>query len=706
MQMQSRRLSRDELLDILQRQIAGIDINEEAVRVAAFSLYLAFLHYQHPPDILAQIKAGKRLPNLKYCIRETTKREQHFDILLAANSFDIGSAIPTRDSHVAERFSQDCADLVVGNPPWGSPGTKVEEQESRNAMDVALEWCGSQKPARDVGDREWSQAFIHRVLSFLKEGGRASLLVSAGALFKSHENSQLFRREWLSSATLERVVNFSHVRDVFFKGKARESGAQSPFISVVFRKGIWKGNNSIFDYWSAKKTAIVNQTQGVILSKADLHRLEQAEVLQNENLWKIFWWGGHQDKALIDALQMEAPLKRLVIGNCPLSDADFGRGYELTGDKNSAKELKRLQQLPTKYFDRYGPLDKSKFQPPPRIVHRQGNLRLYRGVRLLVKRGITQKRALKGQIVARLATEPFCFRNSIHGVRLPDGSELEGKILLGIFWSSLARYYYWLTAGSWMWHNEIHVEDVCCLPTRMPSDKRLIDRIVNIVDRLQAASPGGGLFPGQLDDSAKRQLERKLDEAVFDLYELSSAERDQVVDMCEYGLDLFYRDIESDALKILDRDRPRKCCGTLDDIPSSHNAQKGLEAYLWAFLEIWNKELEPSGEFRWEVIKPKHNTPMLAVIFATQEKGEPLPEGRASDTDRWQDVLSCLEDSLTSPFGSRRVYIDGLVRAISDTDIMIIKRNERRLWTRTAAREDAEAMLLQAIHLQEGKRRE
>ena len=55
-----RQLSDIQLRKILREQISGIDINGEAIRVAAFSLYLAFLHYQRPPDILKQIKQGKR----------------------------------------------------------------------------------------------------------------------------------------------------------------------------------------------------------------------------------------------------------------------------------------------------------------------------------------------------------------------------------------------------------------------------------------------------------------------------------------------------------------------------------------------------------------------------------------------------------------------------------------------------------------------
>jgi hypothetical protein len=704
--LKSRPLTRNELLDLLRENIAGIDINEEAIRVAAFSLYLAFLNYQEPPDILAQIKAGRLLPNLTYDVGRTATCGNHFDILLATNAFDIASAISPADSHVLERFSQKCADIVVGNPPWGSPGQKKEEKESRMAMNVALRWCEKQTPACAVGDREWSQAFIHRVLSSLKDGGKAGLLVSSGVLFKSHLNSQFFRRQWLSSSTLERVVNFSHVRGVFFKGRTRKSGAQSPFVSVVFRKGISDQSSCSFEYWSAKKTAIVNQTQAVVLGRADMHRLDQNEVLLNDTLWKTYWWGGHRDRALIDALRTEACLKDLVIDGHSLCDDDFGRGFEEKGDK-SARKLRKYKYLPTKFFKRYGSINQRDLRPPPKRIRRTGNIDLYDGIRLLVKRGITEKGEKgeeKGVVVARLATEAFCFRHSIYGLRLPPRSEQTGKVLLGILWSSLVRYYYWLTAGSWVWHNQIDQEDLESLPVRMPAAKEQRDYITRIVDRLRAASPGGGLFPGQLDDSAKKRLEGELDEAVFELYELNPAERDQVTEMCKYGLDLFYRDIDSDALKTLDAHRPERNIGVMDDVPSSQNAQAGLEPYLRAFLEAWNRELEPSGEFRWEVIRPKYHIPMLGLIFTTQEKGTPLPEVDGQEMDRWQEMLSCLDSSLTTPLGSRQVYIDGLVRAVSDSDILIIKRNERRLWTRTAAREDVEATLLQAIHLQEARK--
>jgi len=696
-----RRLNDAQLRKILRDQISGIDINGEAIRVAAFSLYLAFLHYQNPPDILEQIKQGKKLPNLKHERRRIRKPEQHYDILIEANSFDVEAKVA--DDDVLSKFTQSCADIVVGNPPWGSPGNKEEEKESRDAMDTAVQWCDKQEPKLSIGDREWSQAFIHIVINLMRDGGRAALLVSSGVLFKNHDKSQGFRKQWLTTTTLQSVVNFAHVRDIFFKGKARQSGAQSPFIAVCFTKQK-PDYEASFRYWSAKKTAIVKGTQSVILGVPDLKRLRQNDVISDDNLWKIYWWGSHRDESLIRVLGRLPRLDTLEIKGQSITAADFGRGFEKTGDPNPPGELLKYSELPTRYFKKYGLIDKNNYDTVPDTVHRKGAICLYEGTRLLVKRGITERMTPKGQIIARLACEPFCFRNSIHGVRLPNATTWEGKILVGIFWSSLTRYYYWLTAGSWgMWHNEIHLEDIQRMPIQFPIDIKLRGRIVEIVEELQKKGANSS-NPDIFDDTTLTfeqtvKLEHDLDEAIFDLYELNEAEQDLIREMCEYGLDLFYNNVDSEAVKLLEVDRPANNCGLSKDIPTRRDRQKGFEGYIRTFLRIWNRELEPDGEFRWQLIRPNRNIPMVAMVFSTQDKKRPLGPVKGSETEQWHRVLEKLDETLLAPV-SKRVYIEGVVRTVSDTDIMIIKRNERRLWTRSMAREDAEATLLQAMNMQ------
>ncbi|MBA7686387.1 hypothetical protein ES703_94831 [subsurface metagenome] len=326
----------------------------------------------------------------------------------------------------------------------------------------------------------------------------------------------------------------------------------------------------------------------------------------------------------------------------------------------------------------------------------------------MVKRSITQEGLKKGRFLARLAQEGFCFCDSIYGVRLPDTAKWEAKILLGIFWSSLTRYYYWMTSGGWdMWHPKINLTEFKQMPIRLPKDIELRNRIVKIVEELQdkgANSSNPDVFDNKtLTFEQTVKLEHDLDEAIFDLYELNEAERDLIRDMCEYGLDLFYNNVKSKAVKPVEANRPASNCGVLKDVPIRRDWQKGFEGYIRTFLGIWNRELGPDGEFRWQLIRPGNNIPMAAIVFSTQDKKKPLGPVKESETAQWHKVLGKLDKTKRVPV-SRRVYIDGVVRDVSDTDIMIFKRNERRLWTRSMAREDAEATLLQAIHLQERSR--
>ena len=111
------------------------------------------------------------------------------------------------------------------------PGERREQNadiEAKERHQKLLNWCKSN--GKPIGDKEFSQAFLWRVLDFLKENGKAGMLVSAGVLFKHHKTSQAFRREWMDSIKLEEVFNFSHVREFFFKG------AISPFTAMLFKK--------------------------------------------------------------------------------------------------------------------------------------------------------------------------------------------------------------------------------------------------------------------------------------------------------------------------------------------------------------------------------------------------------------------------------------------------------------------------------------
>jgi len=696
--------SSTELRTIIKDQLAGIEINEEAIRVAAFSLYLALLHFQTPPAIWEQIKKGKRLPSLKYQ-QNASGTGERFNNLIEANAFDIAAKI--NDINVLKKFSSDCADVVVGNPPWGQP--KKGDKIGTDILQKALDWC--EEKSFPVGDKERSQAFIWKTLDFLKTEGVASLLVSTGVFFKNHENSQKFRRQWLSSIKLIEIINFSHVRDIFF------SGAKSPFASVVFQKpNKFELQYQVVNYFSAKKSSQAVRLKSVVLSYTDLQRVQQIDLFENDKLWKIYWWGNHRDLALINTLGLHTNLKKF----CDLKKT--GWGFSLGNKSQLSDWLYKYMEIPTEDISRYGNINQNKLKKTPLKVERRGKSEdLYCGQRILVKRGISQSSLPKGQIVVRLESQEFAFRNSIYCVKLTEPDDWKYNIILAILWSSLARYYFFLTTSNWgLWHHEIQYGELLDLPICFPSSQQAINRILHIVDRLK----GINLSRNKVLKSSKtiqleigidaprytnhfeeiKHLEYELDQAIFDLYELRMSERDLIRDMCDVGIEFFYNEIESEAIKPIIRVTPICNYGLLQTIQSVPDSELSpdIKDYLRIFLSTWNRELYPEGEFSWQVILSDKSATMLCVVFSTQEMGH-LPHLAKDDDGEWAETLKKLENNLLTPYKSSHVYIDGIVRAVTDTDIIIIKRNEKRLWTKSMAREDVEATLLQAINLQESK---
>ncbi len=713
------RPTRQELRTILHKQISGMDINEEAVRVAAFSLYLAFLHYQKPREILPDQRAqtaSNRLPYLKWVSAQERKTRQEqkpgaefFDILLAASAFD--PVMEKCEVDANKLFGPNCADVILGNPPWGDPAPKTDRE--KQAVTDLKTWCTPENN-RPLGDNERSQAFIHLTMSLLKDGGKAGLLVSSGVFFKHHDNSKEFRRIWLNAVQLRQVVNFAHVRHVFFSGEDRKTKGISPFASVVFDKTPLAGApDHQFEYWSAKRTAVVENVKAVVMTRGDMHFLKQRDCLAYEKLWKIYWWGGHQDERLIKDLEINTQLARLnqVL---PFTKIVPGQGFKEGNKSNSAEWLKKYRELRIPFFQSYGFLDLGCLKSVPDKVERRGVKKVYSGRRLLIRQGI----ANAGYLTARLETRPICFRNSIEGIRLQGFESWQEQTVLAIFWSSLARYYYFMTAGSWgLWHDQLHLENIKEMPIRFPSNskqRQWISEIVSALQTLQTKPPaskqkkrsnqGELKFDEESADESteehRQELESQLDQAIFDLYDLTTADGDLIREFCKGGLDFFYRSHDSDGVRPVNA--PQNKNGTLANVST---AETGLGAYLRVFLEWWNLEIGKDGEFAWRVLSPSSNAPLLAVVFESRYKNNATAPFDTTDQEAWNDVLKKLAIHAHVPIGSSKIFTDTFFRVVTDREMLFVKRNERRFWTKTAAREDAEAAMVKAMALQDEHRR-
>ncbi|MDR1372366.1 MAG: SAM-dependent methyltransferase [Dysgonamonadaceae bacterium] len=646
-------LSFDDLVKIIKEQIVGIEINGDAAQITAFSLYIALLNYLDPPSIQVQIQEGKRLPHL---INDGTKSENHFNMIFVANAFSLNKETI---GHI---------DVVVGNPPWGSPGRGIPVN-IKNQIEDTLSWC--QRNGYTIGDKDPSQAFLLFAQDIVAHGGCCAMLTSAGSLLNTGKNSVSFRKMFMKNVRLKEIFNFSHVRKFFFHD------AVSPFLMIHFEKN--SQNDSPVKYWSPKQIKSIENTQAVFLSIYDRAFLLHQDLTDNKT-WKINWFGRYADEAFILQLKELSKLGDFI------DRSNSGQGYKISPAENDfPADIQKLPSLIIRKFTRYSDLS-FKNTPPKYNCH--GNFSVYFGPRLLVKRGISSKTS--EYIVAQYRNNDFCFTNSINGFKLKNNNEKLYLLVLGILWSSFPKYYFFNTSAQWgCWHDEIYL-DAELLQLPIPNlddeqkDKQKKERVVSIVKNLREYKPEEhDLFhshdvPAKTSDSQRRKWENDLDEAVFELYGFSEKQRILIRDFCNVSIPFFYKpDTSIGAKPVIE-----------------NNDTEWIGNYAKCFADYWKAYLDAEDELRADVCTALSGN-VIGIEFYIADKGDAwdlLPKER-----KWQSILAEIGKNLSRPFGSSAILLDGQMSYISDNSIIIIKRNEKRLWTKSLAYEDAESTLTKRL---------
>ncbi len=649
-----RPLTRGRLQELLLQRIAGCDIDEGAIRLAAFSLYIAFLNYQQPNDIL---KAGP-LPRL---IHQRGEQGRNMAPLVVGDAFSPrqGEHTSNNEHYTGQQdglpWTTEGFGVVVGNPPWS---------ELKGGKSKAEQWAS--RLNRTIGDRSPSQLFLWRALDLLATGGVAALLISAKALLNTRPTSRRFREQWLGEAKLEHVVNFSHVRRDFFK-----TGV-APFMLVRFRRALDQRSGMVV-YETARPVPRGRRGSSA-LARMDRQMVVQTSLRTRDYLWKTYTAGSPRDDAFLARLAVEDQLRDWTESK-KLCGYGFQRGDDSTGHSPSMT-LRDLRSLVK--FDSWGALKDEWFESVPSRVKFVPDERLFRGQRLLIRRGVSPGFGPH----ARLETEPFAFRHTTYGISLTHLQPWQAEIILGTLVSSLGRYWLYMVSGSWgTWADEVRSGDLLELPTRMPA-------VWDVTTRKIRTAVGDLRDMNTLGDQVARHgiaaHMAHVDEAVADLFELTDSERSLVAD--------FWVSQSTDATQSVAHIAAVR--GTEADLDP--HSKEGLDPYLIVFLRAWNQRLRAIGELSWRIWREPVEG-VVAVVFETLGgEGNRFPFPNKEGDEGWWSALNRLgvEWNRTQAQSMLRY---GTVRAVTDTSIIIVKRDERRLWSASAAWQDADATAAQLM---------
>jgi type I restriction-modification system DNA methylase subunit len=194
------------LKDILLDNIFGVDINPNALKIAAFSLYLALLENLDPKTLWQEVQ-------LPYLINDNNmpSNRQGYNLF----------CLDTIDKN--DRVETIKYDLVVGNPPFGT----------KELTSSIFDYCNRYGFAK-----EQVLPFLHKATVFCPDGDIA-LVFNAKILTNNSESYSKFR-EWLfNSCYVERIYNFSILRKVTKRfGGQLFNTSKSPICIAFYKKNI------------------------------------------------------------------------------------------------------------------------------------------------------------------------------------------------------------------------------------------------------------------------------------------------------------------------------------------------------------------------------------------------------------------------------------------------------------------------------------
>lgn len=409
----------------LYNQIHGVDISEAAVRVAAFSLYLAALELDpdpQPPEALT------------------------FQKLIGRNLL-VGDAreIETMPEAAALRGADGTPrafDVVVGNPPWtfrGKAGT--DERRKR------------QQAGRPRAPRGEGLDFVLRATDFGHAKTRYGIVLSAMPFFSGSNTGARAARyvvEQLAPATL---VNLAPLTKWLFPT------ASMPAVILLARHR--PADPELLTVVNVPWSPSTEKSYTFEIAPSDVTVLPLAAWSADPERLKTAVFGRSRDMALLDQLRTDfASLDNWLesVGSRWRDGLQFGsRGQDAT-------HLTGLPLLNTGNLSPFSVPDDLPIFTEPR-AHRPRPREIYRAPILLIKEFLQAG----PRPVTAVAKRDLVYTEAYFGASLPRGHLDSARLIAAILGSALASWFFLMTAAEFgIWKRRLLTSDVGLLPLPDP----------------------------------------------------------------------------------------------------------------------------------------------------------------------------------------------------------------------------------------------
>lgn len=637
------------LIGILRDNIAGVDVNPTACKIAAFSLYLALLDQLSPPDIKELQRKGKVLPRLVCCSEERP----------ASNGTTI---------YCGDFFSQEVqvpagSDVVIGNPPWASLTGSAATAEI---------WCESR--SLPVPNRQLATAFVWKAAHHQKPGGRVCFVLPHGVLFNHQRKALQFQRAWLERHALDVVLNLADMRFNLFEA------AVGPALIVRYRKDSPAIRDHRVKYLVPKTSWAISQAELISVVAEDRTEVRLTNVLADLRKnhaspeWKERFWGTPRDWKLLDRLS-DLPRLSDIVGQGRSRNQSrwvIAEGFQPLSEADDPA-IARIITLPSRLFISARDvgvkpiLDKSdceQLSEPQACVRRALNTAIFKGPHVLVTKGLN----------VSFADFSVAFRHAVRGIHGPREDRDLLVFLAAYLRSPIARYFLFHTSSRWgIERAEVEVAELLKVPFPLPQQlkspkeaRRLIATVVKKVDGF-VRSERAVLTDRE---GEVRRLQTDCDALLYEYFDIIDVER--VL-------------IEDTSNVIIQSILPTRASTTLPTLKeASPDYRKQYVNMLCHALNDWARE----GPYRLHGHIHASSRSGVATVILRRTRNGSSPASDDTDDSALIAVLDDLQQTFAKELGSIELLRG--VKVFDKDSLYLFKSLAQRFWTRTAALNDAD----------------
>ncbi len=331
------------LKKLLTARLRGVDKEEGAVELAAFSLCLALCDALEPMEIRSSVKL---FPPLK---EKTLHTGCFFD--------------------TCERgLIKESVGVVVGNPPFVS---KMTTAGAQRAYQRYQERYGA------LPDKQLAYLFLHESMELLVPGGVISMLQQYNFLY--NQQSLGFRQRFVERWDVREILDFISVRGIFQKG-----GADTKAVVVIADAEVPPPGRQVL-HATFRRTGRTDAEQGFDIDYYDLHWLPRELILANDGVWRTDLLGGGRVLGFVDRLRRMRTLGHYASER----NWDFGEGF-IVGARGVSRpashivgkpllpsesigengiDVSAIEAAPNKAIE--GPRSERRFTPPMLLIREQ-----------------------------------------------------------------------------------------------------------------------------------------------------------------------------------------------------------------------------------------------------------------------------------------------------------------------------------------------